>query len=119
MKGIIYAALLAICENAVAQEAVFSGSNLKEYCDDIDLSELDLYGAMCFGYVTGVAEAKVFDYMFCPPTGSNRDQFVLVVSKYLSDHPEKLHRDAHILVAGALQEAFPCPKLFENLPMQK
>jgi hypothetical protein len=47
---------------------------------------------------------------FCNPVKSTHSQVTLVVKKYLSEHPEKLHLDADGLVLEALIEAFPCHK---------
>ncbi len=43
-----------------------------------------------------------------PIEGLTSGQAVRVVTKYLNAHPERLHRDAHILVVEALREALPC-----------
>ncbi|MGU5731432.1 Rap1a/Tai family immunity protein [Aeromonas jandaei] len=61
----------------------------------------------CRGYITGVAD--VLDgFSFCIPDRVNRGQNVDVVTKYLRDHPEDRHQDAHTLTAYALSIAFPC-----------
>jgi hypothetical protein len=43
-----------------------------------------------------------------PIEGVTAGQAIRIVTKYLNAHPERLHRDAHILVVEALREAFPC-----------
>ena len=74
-------------------------------------------GAFCLGYIWGIAESSaVFDVadnkfiMFCSPAGSTSGQAQKIVVKYLEDHPEELHKEAAVLVAKALQRAFPCRK---------
>ena len=42
-----------------------------------------------------------------PPHGVNAEEFAKVVHKYLSDHPERMHEDAHVLVFDALKAAYP------------
>jgi hypothetical protein len=44
----------------------------------------------------------------CLPPGASANQNRLVVEKYMSEHPEKLHEYAAILIVDALREAFPC-----------
>jgi hypothetical protein len=47
------------------------------------------------------------------PKGCSDDvtmgQMVLVVNKYLKDHPEDLNLPDALLVSAALSKAFPCP----------
>lgn len=61
------------------------------------------------GYVTGVAEGTS-GLLWCPREGVTNGQEVAVVSKFLSDHPERLDDIASVLVGDALRAAFPCPK---------
>jgi Rap1a immunity proteins len=49
-------------------------------------------------------------FLPCLPDGTGSEQAIRIVVKYLNSHPEKLHKDAHILVVEALREAFPCSK---------
>ena len=49
-------------------------------------------------------------HIYCQPEGATLGQFVLVVVKFLSDHPERLHEYQATLVASALQAAFQCPR---------
>jgi len=104
------AALLGIvmCSNAVAEMEDVSGALLKDICTsyvDRPASTLD---GMCIGYVVGVMSVVEYTNYFCRPVKSTHSQVTLVVKKYLSEHPEKLHLDADGLVLEALMEAFPC-----------
>ena len=92
-----------------AQLDAFRGNRLKEFCDDYSSDRFGLYGATCSGYVNGVADALASTSLFCFPEGVEREQSILVVKKYLSDNPGKLHLEADILVVEALGAAFPCP----------
>jgi hypothetical protein len=47
---------------------------------------------------------------FKVPLGVTVGQFQQIVAKYLSEHPEKLHENAAVLVFQALREAFGSPR---------
>ena len=59
-------------------------------------------GSTSFGYVSGVGDAMGY-----VPAGLMAGQLAAVVSKYLTNHPEKWSEPAVDLVIKALQEAFP------------
>jgi len=113
MKGttVIGAAVLSgtvMCSNVAAEMEDVSGALLKKICTsyvDRPASALD---GMCIGYVVGVMSVVEYTNDFCRPMRSTHSQATLVVKKYLSEHPEKLHLDADGLVLEALTEAFPC-----------
>jgi len=85
-----------------------SGADLKKICISyVDIPSNTADG-MCIGYVVGVMSVMDYINVLCLPAGSSHAQATLVVQKYLSDHPEKLHLHADELVIDALQEAFPC-----------
>ena len=65
------------------------------------------------GYVLGVHETLP---IFCIPAGVTNRQITEVVSKYLKDHPEKLHLNASDLVIDAIQTAWPCDEKKEQKP---
>lgn len=97
-----------MCSNVAAEMEDVSGALLKKICTsyvDRPASTLD---GMCIGYVVGVMSVVQYTNYFCRPVKSTHSQATLVVMKYLSDHPEKLHLDADGLVLDALIEAFPC-----------
>ena len=62
-----------------------------------------------FGYVQGIAEALNKD-AWCLPSHYRQDEIAQVVVKYISDHPNELHRNRALAVGLALREAFPCQK---------
>ena len=106
------AALLStvMCSNVAAEREDVSGALLNNICTsyvDRPASTLD---GMCIGYVVGVMSIAEYTNYFCRPMKSTHSQATLIVKKYLSEHPEKLHLDADGLVLDALIEAFPCPK---------
>jgi hypothetical protein len=79
------------------------GMNLLHACDG-PIGTVD-YG-YCLGIVRGVS-------YWLLPKGCSDDvslgQRVLVVNKYLKDHPEDLNLPDALLVSSALSKAFPCP----------
>jgi hypothetical protein len=97
-----------ISSNASANFDNVSGASLKRICTSFLDVPANMSDGMCIGYVVGIM--SVMDYMnvLCMPEKSSHAQATLVVQKYLSDHPEKLHANAEELVFDALHEAFPC-----------
>ena len=60
----------------------------------------------CLGFVVGAY--VVTAEPFCNPPNIENKQLVAIVTKYLNDHPEKLHMDDGKLVVDAFIDAFPC-----------
>ena len=106
------AALLStvMCSNVAAEMEDVSGALLKKFCTSYVDRPANIFDGMCIGYVVGVMSVVEYTNYFCRPVKSTHSQVTLVVKKYLSEHPEKLHLDADGLVLEALIEAFPCPK---------
>ena len=100
----------AMCSNVAAEMEDVSGAVLKKICTTYVDRPVSTKDGMCIGYVVGVTSVVEYTNYFCLPTKSTHSQTTLVVKKYLSDHPEKLHLDADGLVLEALVEAFPCPE---------
>ena len=48
--------------------------------------------------------------LYCAPKEVTVGQLVLVIVKFLRDHPERLHQGRAALTMEALTTAFPCPK---------
>jgi len=109
---IIPGATLLLCilisGNVAAEFEGVSGADLKKICRSYVDVPSDISDGMCIGYVTGVMSVMEYINVMCLPVDSTHSQATLVVQKYLSDHPEKLHLNAEELVINALQEAFPC-----------
>ncbi len=59
----------------------------------------------CDGYVAGVADTNK---ELCIPTNVSVAQTSDIFKKFLRDHPEDRHQNAHSLVSRALSEAWPC-----------
>ena len=104
------AALLgsAIFSNVSAEFESVSGASLKMICASYLDVPANTSDGMCIGYVAGIMSVMEYIDVLCLPAKSTHAQATLVVQKYLSDHPEKLHLNAEELVLDALQQAFPC-----------
>lgn len=65
----------------------------------------------CIAYVTGVVDGQWWGEpnMNCIPDGVATGQLARVVGKYLSEHPDRLHLNAPVLIANAMHEVWPCP----------
>jgi len=132
MKQLFYAVafiLLAVSGSAVSQDEPTKNLNgvvLLGYCKaSINATGPNpeipsLSGAAEAGYCLGaintfswinvilmVADAA----FFCPPDGLGvmpNEQLERIYVNYLEGHPEELHQNYIILMAGAFGEAFPC-----------
>ena len=70
---------------------------------------LDKYQAWRDGYCRGIVEGVTeVSAIVCPNADVTFVQEIRVVSKFLNDHPEKLHHRGTKLVQEALAQAFPC-----------
>ncbi|MFM1691813.1 Rap1a/Tai family immunity protein [Aeromonas salmonicida] len=104
---VITMALLAFSTNIYA--GYLDGNMLYEKCTSEKGDEFYyINSSECRGYVTGVADT-LDGYSFCIPNQVTRGQNSDVVTKFLSEHPEDRHKEAHIITAYALSLAFPCP----------
>ena len=94
--------------NAAAEMDPVSGALLRNICASYIDWPVNTMDGMCVGYVVGVMSVMEYINVLCLPGKSTHAQAALVVQKYLSDHPEKLHLNANELVLDAIEEAFPC-----------
>lgn len=107
-----------------------TGSTLLQLCDG-GLSDKGSTGCLFYivGYLDGVefggmiSTIQIEGYQdydtahhthqrlvgFCVPENATNGQIQLVVTKYLRDHPERLHQSAKFLIPDAMTDAFPCP----------
>ena len=97
-----------------ADAVALDGTQLYQSCRAKERTTLDF---VCVAYIhgfldgmaTGQATGEQNPPMYCPPKGGiSVDQGRLIVEKYLRDHPEQLHKEAGLLAASALWDAFPC-----------
>lgn len=114
MKSVIAAGLLLFFVTCPRAGQLTSG-NLQDACNAADTRSL------CDAYIGGVSDgaAATADYyvgtlhqrpVACPPPGVNNEKIVATAKKFLSDHPEKLHLQASVLVIGSLITASLCSR---------
>lgn len=104
---------MVLCSNADA--AMFDGTALHGYCASVTgksgtvlLSKELLNARTCGAYVNGVADTMDEDLCSAEANSVLPVQLALIVKKYLSENPEKLHLSGSQLVIEALTKAFPC-----------
>jgi hypothetical protein len=104
--AVAFVSVIAIFSSAHqdnGQPRKLDGVNLLRACDGPE-------GAVDYGYCLGVLRGVGFWLL---PKGCSDDvgggQRLLVVKKYLKDHPEDLNEPDALLVSVALSKAFPCP----------
>jgi len=125
MRNCIFLALFACVCLSPATAAVGDGGTLLKLCRAEERIETtkntdELADALqCQAYIEGVftgysmvsnglgLKEKGVENV-CVPDEVKLGQMILVVQKYLKDHPEKLHQGAAKLTMTALKEAFPC-----------
>ena len=108
--------LVAAAIAAPAAGARFhDGDKLKEWAEAYDRSltgekqkPTDNQEVLTFmGYVTGVNDA-LQGMILCTPPGVKIHELVVVVKKYVRQHPEMLKRPASHSVIEAISQAYPC-----------
>lgn len=99
---LIFLTFLAPLSAAIA----YDGNELLRDCNNYAVSKGDFGQGWCAGFINGLFLDS--SLRFCPPQGAKNKQKVLVVEKYLRDHPELLHRRADSLIKEAFARAWPC-----------
>jgi Ssp1 endopeptidase immunity protein Rap1a len=95
----------------------FDGLQLRDACHAVEIEESHLSyqdgerRIECEYYVFGVYDgfrSGDSEYKICTPKDITVREMALVVSKYLYQHPEKLHNPVPHLVIDALLQTFSC-----------
>ena len=99
------------------------GNNLLKQCSIAatitkDTTRGELREAMsCIGMLKGIVGLNRFyqikykdEAFFCMPEGVTIKQAILIVLKYLKEHPEELHEEETFLVTLAFKNVYPCKK---------
>lgn len=116
MNKIITLITLVLCVSSSAYCGFMDGSGLAEYCQEFTAKgAVNGRDAICYAYIAGAVDSHLatrtgedLKPVFCLSDKTNTTQLVLVVKKYLDEHPEKLYLDASSLILLALHEAYPC-----------
>jgi hypothetical protein len=96
----------------------------KQFLNEVDamkdVSRSDSFDVgYCMGFVTASWHSlSVIDVVatkygaprpaYCFPKGVNVGQMIRVVTKWLEEHPERLHGEDYAVVTMAMGDAFPC-----------
>lgn len=118
MKWLGYAASIAIVgflvSHAKAEENLRSGNYMLSHCKNLLAgANPGVWEGQCGGSIYAlmyVGSSLKDDFRFCKPDGVTQEQAERIVVKYLSDHPDILHKSFLGLAAAALRQAWPCPK---------
>ena len=116
--------LIPISSKADVDITSHTGNELIRNCNNANsMNGGNAYWFACVEYVSGIENGFDFAYSilettnptvkpwYCIPQNVTRNQFALVVSKFLQDNPSKLNESDVVLVLGAYIEAWPCTKM--------
>jgi Ssp1 endopeptidase immunity protein Rap1a len=116
LGALFIAALVSAPAQAGEKErSVWTGNNLINACRESTTGSTKTSAfeqGICLGAVFGLMGAGRHmkpELSFCPPPNASVAQGTRVVVKYMEAHPEQLHSTLNVLIADALQEAWPCP----------
>ena len=94
---------------------VLSGLTISSPVSALTGNEFQRLGDTQIIYVTGAADQISMlnglageNADICFPEGNSYGQVLKIVTKFLSNHPERLHEPMPVLVYNALVLAFPC-----------
>jgi hypothetical protein len=108
MRALICAAMLAL---AVRTAEAQTGNEMYQGCRLLSRHELPktitdaLNAGFCAGLITAINDSHS---LVCPPEGTNATQSAAVLMRFMDEHPEIRHEDLYVIVALALQDAWPC-----------
>lgn len=98
---------------AQATDGFASGTDLKGWCDNMDLD--DLHWGLCVGSITAAHDvvmtyqaADVAKELVCTATSQTRGEVVAAVIEYMQENPDELDYSLGDVVLSALVEKFPC-----------
>jgi hypothetical protein len=106
------AALLALAATPAAAGSNLNGNDLLDRCS-ASASENPIQWGVCLGYVAAIADAlgqgrPIHGVRACPAADVTSGQMMDVVRQWLERNPARRHLAGSVLVAAALQQAFPC-----------
>lgn len=112
----LMAVALSLLSSGPANAGYVSGTDLLGVCAPNKADPVyRLKVAECRGYVVGVAdtfdcEEAAHGYHWNVKAEASQPQLAVTVISYLQSQPAALSVPAHINVAQALSQAYPCPK---------
>lgn len=102
--------LLENCKEHINFKELVKIKNTATSLED-PIIKFSISGNLCSGYIHGFLDAHSYNIQeqkYCIPAPLDTYQIAKVYSKYLDDHPEKLHLSARSTLSEALIEYFPC-----------
>jgi hypothetical protein len=90
-------------------KAQFIADQLYKLCTTGDLEG----ETKCRNWVSGFTEGMMYYQSRprpCFPNGVTVDEAILIVKKFMQEHPQDLHAEAGVVSGLALLQAFPCNK---------
>ena len=113
-KLVVLSLLTAVCLPNIADAHWKSGNQIFSECN-VPKNDATYYQnqGWCNGFILGVADVMgggdtVATFKACFRTGVTVQQLHDVTNNYLIANPQYRHMSAHILVAKALSDVFPC-----------
>lgn len=96
-------------QSSVAAQDISSAGVVVEGCRDFIARSGSLSSAYIRGLCAGKVEAvAVFASGICFPSEATVGQMIRVVTRYIDQHPARLHENFMLLARDAMREAWPC-----------
>jgi Ssp1 endopeptidase immunity protein Rap1a len=103
---------IALAQDTYSANAHLPGCKLAAQDPRTLSSNRELIDAMnCIGFISAAREYTVLardPFRACTPISAKNGEIALVIVKFLESRPSRLHESFALLVAEALQTAWPC-----------
>lgn len=112
MRRLLAAIMLLGCLS-VDSRADFTGMDLLNICTRNDNDLINLCKIWIAGFQSGLVAAQTaretIHSSVCLPESFTVQQAILIIEKFMKEHPESLHHSAAAVALRALFDTFPCP----------
>jgi hypothetical protein len=118
-KALLLLLLLALALSPQARAADnpdLSAQALYDLCNNNDQHAQDVCQSWIYGFAWGMVTSQIATSAAnlspgtCIPEGVTGGQALLIIEKFMRDHPELLHHNAAVFSGFALTQAFPCKR---------
>lgn len=137
IAGFFYTFLIAALSlpilraKADSSSTAYTGEQLIDSCNQLNFEHKNTAWDFCAMYVEAASSGTLFGAALgyakgsghnapsdlvvsildiCMPENTTIEQYALVVTKYLHDHPAELNEPAAVLIYEAISQAWPCSK---------
>ena len=111
MRHLLTTIVLLGCLSAGARAADFNGIDLSTMCVSNNQAIRDQCTAWISGFQAGIsANDEKSNMHVCLPDELLGSQAVLIIEKFMKEHPEQLHYPARVVAFYALWQDFSCSK---------